>query len=169
GGNLGVLVEIHQDLINSTVGQSVLLPVSYRFSGAPRFPVSIVWMFTNSTDTLITCTVLNCSLGANGAPHGCSAKCFPGHRYRGRAELFPENGSLLLRDLQLGDSGVYGVTFRPSHQTWHVTLTVHEPRSTPEHAGTELGGGGTATRIPCYVFGGYYCFILLFLQLLFHL
>ncbi|KAM9600464.1 uncharacterized protein ACIBXB_003930 isoform 2-T2 [Morphnus guianensis] len=36
--------------------------------------------------------------------------------------------------------------------------------------GTELGGGGgTATRIPCYVFGGCYCFILLFLQLFFHL
>lgn len=36
-------------------------------------------------------------------------------------------------------------------------------------AGTELGGGVTATRIPCYIFGGCCCFILLFLQLFFHL
>ncbi|XP_076203798.1 uncharacterized protein LOC143164759 isoform X2 [Aptenodytes patagonicus] len=134
GGNLGVVIEIHQDLVNGTVGQSVLLPVSYRFDGAPPFPVSIVWTFTNSLSTLIACTLLNCSVGAGGDPSGCSAKCFPHLTYRGRAELFPENGSLLLRDLKLSDSGVYSVAFRPPHQTRHVTLTVHEQRFTPDHA-----------------------------------
>ncbi|XP_075018674.1 uncharacterized protein LOC142087858 isoform X2 [Calonectris borealis] len=134
GGNLGVLVEIHQDSINGTVGQSVLLPVSYRFDGAPGFPVSILWTFSNSPDTLITCTVLNCSLGAGGAPSGCSAKCFSHSTYRGRAELFPQNGSLLLRDLQLSDSGVYSVAFRLSSQAWHVALAVHEQPFTPAHA-----------------------------------
>ncbi|KFM03556.1 hypothetical protein AS27_04368, partial [Aptenodytes forsteri] len=121
GGNLGVHLNLHQDLVNGTVGQSVLLPVSYRFGGAPRFPVSIAWTYTNSLNTLIACTLLNCSLGAGGDPRlvwsmapwvvllGCSAKCFPHPTYRGRAELFPENGSLLLRDLKLSDSGVYSV------------------------------------------------------------
>ncbi|KFR08340.1 hypothetical protein Y956_14620, partial [Nipponia nippon] len=107
GGNLAVLVEIHQASINGTVGHSVLLPISYRFSGAPRFPLSIRWSFPNSQDTLITCTLHNCSLGAEGEPSNCSAACFTHPGYRGRAELFPENGSLLLRDLQLNDSGVY--------------------------------------------------------------
>ncbi|KAM6252615.1 uncharacterized protein M6G45_008816 isoform 2-T2 [Spheniscus humboldti] len=138
GGNLGVLIEIHQHLVNGTVGQSVLLPVSYRFGGAPHFPVSIDWKFTsNSLNTLITCTLLNCSLGAGGAPSACSAKCFPHSTYRGRAELFPKNGSLLLRDLKLRDSGVYSVVFRPSYQIWNVTLTVHEQRFTPDHAGED--------------------------------
>ncbi|KFW60684.1 hypothetical protein AS28_00040, partial [Pygoscelis adeliae] len=109
GGNLGLLIEIHQDLVNGTVGQSVLPPVSYRFGGAPHFPVPIAWMFTNSTNKLITCTLLNCSLGAGGDPSNCSANCFHHPAYRGRAEFFPENGSLLLRDLKLSDSGVYSV------------------------------------------------------------
>lgn len=135
GGSLGVLIKIHQDSINSTMGQSVLLPVSYGFDGAPHFPVSIAWRFGNNQDALITCTVLNCSLGAGGAPSHCFAKHFPRSTYNSRAELFPENGSLLLRDLQLSDSGVYHVTFRPSYQTQRVTLTVHEQRVSPHHPG----------------------------------
>ncbi|KAM6057073.1 uncharacterized protein LJ206_015268 isoform 1-T3 [Theristicus caerulescens] len=170
GGNLAVIVKIHQESIDGTVGQSVLLPVSYRFSAAPRFPVSILWSFANRQVLLIACALQNCSLGAGGEPSNCSTTCFTHSMYRGRAELFPENGSLLLRDLQLNDTGVYCVGFRRLQQIWPVTLTVHEQRSSTEHPGAELGGGGgTATRIPCYVFRACYCFILLFLQLLFHL
>ncbi|KFQ65434.1 hypothetical protein N334_00796, partial [Pelecanus crispus] len=105
GGTLAVVIKVHQDSINATVGQSVLLPVSYRFSSAPRFPVLIRWKFSNSRDPLITCTIQNCSLDAGGAPSSCSENCFPHPTYRGRAELFPENASLLLRDLRLNDSG----------------------------------------------------------------
>ncbi|XP_064884224.1 uncharacterized protein LOC102085005 isoform X7 [Columba livia] len=135
GGTLGVLVEIHQDAVNGTVGQSVLLPVSYRFYGAPCFPVAISWSFINSLDKLATCTVQNCSLGAGGAPSSCSANCFPEPTNHSRAELFPENGSLLLRDLQLSDSGVYRVTFGPSPQTRNILLTLHEQLVTPQHPG----------------------------------
>ncbi|XP_075619888.1 uncharacterized protein LOC142603401 isoform X2 [Balearica regulorum gibbericeps] len=135
GGNLGVLVEIRQDSVNGTVGQSVLLPVSYTLSSASGFPLVIFWTFHNSSDRLITCAVQNCSLSAGGVPSDCSAKCFTHHTYRGRAELFPQNGSLLLRDLQLRDSGVYSVTFRSSHQTWDITLTVHEQCQIPENPG----------------------------------
>ncbi|NXL55062.1 HECAM protein, partial [Podilymbus podiceps] len=159
-----------QDSINGTVGQAVLLPVSYRFGGAPRFPVPIQWTFSASRDPLISCTVLNCSLGAGGIPSSCSVRCFPHALYRSRVELFPENGSLLLRDLRLSDSGVYGISFTLSPPTRLINLTVHEPRFAPHHPGPEPGGGeGTAARVPCYVLGGCYCFILLLLQLLFHL
>ena len=127
GGSLGVLVEIHRDSVNCTVGHSVLLPISYRFDAAPRFPVSITWRFHGSSDVLVTGTLLNCSLGAGGAPSSCFAKCFS-NAYRGRAHLFPENGSLLLQDLQLNNSRVYAVTFSPPPRTWTVTLTVHEQR-----------------------------------------
>ncbi|XP_074455754.1 uncharacterized protein LOC141748148 [Larus michahellis] len=170
GGSLAVLVQIHQDSLNGTVGQSVLLPISYTVDAASRFPVSIHWTFRNSSNTIITCTVSNCSLGPGGAPRNCSASCFPKHTYRGRAEFFSKNASLLLRHLKLSDSGVYSVTFGPSFQTWHISLAVHEQHFPPECPDTEpAGGGGTAPRIPCYVFGGCYCFILLFLQLLLHL
>uniref|UniRef100_A0A8C0EDY9 Uncharacterized protein n=1 Tax=Bubo bubo TaxID=30461 RepID=A0A8C0EDY9_BUBBB len=75
-------------------------------------------------DVIIACTVLNCSLGARGAPSSCIANHFPHHTYQRRAEVFPENGSLLLQHLRLSDSGVYSVRFRLSYQTWRVTLTV---------------------------------------------
>ncbi|KAM6061300.1 uncharacterized protein VSU04_008899 isoform 2-T2 [Chlamydotis macqueenii] len=148
GRSLAVLVEIHRDSVNGTVGQPVLLPVSYRFEGAPHFPVSIVWTPPNSSDPLITCTVFNCSLGAWGAPSDCSAKHFLHPTYHNRAKLFPENGSLLLWDLRLGDSGVYGITFRPSSQTWHFTLTVHNPRLALEHPARQRRRSTEQRQVP---------------------
>ncbi|XP_075291507.1 uncharacterized protein LOC142363101 isoform X2 [Opisthocomus hoazin] len=112
-----------------------LPPAAPRFDAAPRFPVSITWRFHGSSDVLVTGTLLNCSLGAGGAPSSCFAKCFS-NAYRGRAQLFPENGSLLLQDLQLNDSRVYAVTFSPPPRTWTVTLTVHEQRFTPRRPDT---------------------------------
>ncbi|XP_074962463.1 uncharacterized protein LOC142063049 isoform X3 [Phalacrocorax aristotelis] len=146
GGNLCVHVNIHQHLTSGTVGQSVLLPVSYSFHGDFQLPMSISWGFSDSVDRLITCTVENCSLGAGGAPSSCSAKFFLHHKYHDRAEFFPENGSLLLQDLQLNDSGVYTVTFDPPHITQHINLTVHKR---PDHA-------GECPTVPAYV---YYCVI----------
>ncbi|XP_049683419.1 uncharacterized protein LOC126050071 isoform X2 [Accipiter gentilis] len=171
GGNLAILVKIHENSINGTEGQSVLLRVSYRFHSDPQYPMKIVWNSGNMQDNLVTCSVLKCSLGARGVPGICSAQIFYHPTYRNRIKLFPENGTLLLSDLQPSDSRVYSVTFQASHQTFHINLTVHEQCSTPEHPHecTELGGGATATRIPCYIFGGCCCFILLFLQLFFHL
>ncbi|KFO77188.1 hypothetical protein N303_06479, partial [Cuculus canorus] len=110
GRNLGALIEIHQDSVNGTVGQPMLLPVSYRFDGAILFPVSISWTFSNSSNTVIACALQNCSLDARGAPSNCSAEFFPQKTYRDRAALFPLNGSLLLWDLRLSDGGVYAVT-----------------------------------------------------------
>ncbi|XP_053931142.1 uncharacterized protein LOC128853110 isoform X2 [Cuculus canorus] len=155
GRNLGALIEIHQDSVNGTVGQPMLLPVSYRFDGAILFPVSISWTFSNSSNTVIACALQNCSLDARGAPSNCSAEFFPQKTYRDRAALFPLNGSLLLWDLRLSDGGVYAVTFRVTYQsgngisrqlhstrhstfreschTRNITLTVHEQRFTSEH------------------------------------
>ncbi|XP_066861023.1 uncharacterized protein [Anser cygnoides] len=214
GRNLGFLVEIPQDAVNGTVGQSVLLPVSYTFNSSPRFPMSIKWTFGHPSQVIIIGTLLDCSLGAGGAPKNCTAKCFPNASHSGRVELFPENASLLLRDLKLSDSGVYNVSFVQQQQSRHITLTVLEqpvpldpsceskcpscyhgripvppdgdstgplqrcPRgggSLPQPhlrsptTGTCQGAGGMAARIPCYILGGCYCFILLLLQLLFHL
>ncbi|XP_074910289.1 uncharacterized protein LOC142043249 [Buteo buteo] len=138
GGNLAVLVKIHQDSINGTEGQSVLLPVSYGFAGAPQYPMKIVWNSSNMHDELVTCSVLKCSLDAGGVPRLCSALTFYHDTYRNRSKLFPTNGSLLLSDLRLSDSGVYSVTFKPSRQTFHITLTVHEQRSTPDPPGGNL-------------------------------
>ncbi|XP_071899071.1 uncharacterized protein [Anas platyrhynchos] len=172
GRNLGFLVEIPQDAVTGTVGQSVLLPVSYRCNSTSCFPVAIHWLFSHPLETIIACTVQNCSLGDGGAPKNCSTKWYPYPTHRGRVELFPENASLLLRDLRLSDSGVYTVSFQQhQRQSRHITLTVlQQPFPTePSSKGTSQPAGRIATRIPCCILGGCYCFILLLLQLLFHL
>ncbi|XP_040469964.1 uncharacterized protein LOC121097260 isoform X2 [Falco naumanni] len=133
GRNLSIHVKIHQDSVNGTVGESVLLPISYRFDGAPCFPVSIRWTLNDSQGPLTTCTVHNCSLGARGTPSSCFATCFTHITYQSRTKVFPENGSLLLQNLRLSDSRGYTVVFGPRHQTLTITLTVHEQPSSPPH------------------------------------
>ncbi|XP_031450230.1 uncharacterized protein LOC116229708 [Phasianus colchicus] len=133
GQNLALLIEIPQDAVNGTVGQSVLLPVSYRVNSSFPFPLSIQWKFGNSSQVLITCTVLNCSLDAEGAPEKCSAQYFPHIPYRHRIEVFPENASLLLRDLQLSDSGVYSIAFQQQMQSGQISLAVHKQHVSTGH------------------------------------
>ncbi|XP_068008334.1 uncharacterized protein [Melanerpes formicivorus] len=131
GGSLGVHVTVHQKLVNGTVGHSVLLPVSYTLVDACCFPLAIAWTLSTPLDTLISCTVTSCTLAAGGVPSNCSSRCFPMPPRRD-IQFFPNNGSLLLRNLQLRDSGVYNVTFRSSSQTWNLTLAVHENPLSPE-------------------------------------
>lgn len=115
------------------MGQSVLLPVSYRINSSLLFPLSILWKFGSSSQVIVTCTVWNCSLDALGTPTNCSAICYPHVTYQGRAALFPENASLLLWDLQLNDSGVYSVTFIQQNLSRQITLAVHKQHGSTEH------------------------------------
>ncbi|EOB06905.1 hypothetical protein Anapl_08436, partial [Anas platyrhynchos] len=103
-------LEIPQDAVTGTVGQSVLLPVSYRCNSTSCFPLSIRWMFGHTSQVIIACSVRKCSLDDGGAPKICSKKCYPYPAHWGRVELFPENASLLLWDLRLSDNGVYTVS-----------------------------------------------------------
>ncbi|XP_040555177.1 uncharacterized protein LOC771657 isoform X1 [Gallus gallus] len=133
GQNLGLLIEIPQDAVSGTVGQSMLLPVSYRINSSLLFPLSILWKFGSSSQVIVTCTAQNCSLDAWGTPTNCSAICYPHVTYQGRAAVFPENASLLLRDLQLNDSGVYSVTFQEQNLSRQITLAVHKQHGSTEH------------------------------------
>lgn len=138
GQNLGLLIEIPQDAVSGTVGQSVLLPVSYRINSSLLFPLSILWKFGSSSQVIVTCTAQNCSLDAWGTPTNCSAICYPHVTYRGRAAVFPENASLLLWDLQLNDSGLYSVTFTQQNLSRQITLAVHK-----QHGSTERPDKGS--------------------------
>ncbi|XP_040428280.1 uncharacterized protein LOC121077260 [Cygnus olor] len=164
GRNLGFLVEIPHDAVSGTVGQSVLLPVSYTFNSSPHFPVSIKWRFGHPSQVIISCTVLNCSLSAGGAPKNCSTKCFPHASHAGRVELFPENASLLLRDLKLSDSGVYNVSFVQQQQSRHITLTVLEQ---PVPTGPSSEGTSNQDHTHNYIIGACSLIFLLLLFLVF--
>ncbi|XP_064374109.1 uncharacterized protein LOC112987767 isoform X2 [Dromaius novaehollandiae] len=166
GENLALIAEIPQDSVNGTVGQSVLLPVSYKLSSSSHFPLPFYWTFSNRSEQIVTCTVLNCSLSAEGAPKHCSAKHFPHAAYQGRVVLFPENASLLLRDLQLRDSGVYSVTFKQQIQTWRITLTVYNPHCSLKNPDHNDPRKEISSQISTYIIGVSSClisFLLLFL------
>ncbi|XP_072192182.1 hepatic and glial cell adhesion molecule-like [Excalfactoria chinensis] len=170
GQNLGLHIEIPQDAVSGTVGQSVLLPVSYRVNSSLSFPLANVWKFGNSSQVIIICVVQNCSLDAWGAPKKCSARSYPHIPYRGRIDVFPENASLLLRDLRLSDSGVYSIVFKEQNQSRRITRAKHKQLVVSVHPVFPVPPDeGTAVRIPWYSLGACYCFILLLLQLLFHL
>ncbi|XP_015716043.1 uncharacterized protein LOC107312819 [Coturnix japonica] len=112
---------------------------SHTESTAPFPSTGIEWKFGNSSQEIIICSVLNCSLDAWGAPRKCSARYFPHATYRGRIEVFPENASLLLRDLRLSDSGVYSIVFKQQNQSRQITLAVYNQHdfSGHPHEGTK--------------------------------
>nr|XP_038040172.1 uncharacterized protein LOC119717847 isoform X1 [Anas platyrhynchos]XP_038040173.1 uncharacterized protein LOC119717847 isoform X1 [Anas platyrhynchos] len=164
GRNLGFLVEIPQDAVTGTVGQSVLLPVSYRCNSSPCFPLSIRWMFGHTSQVIIACSVRKCSLDDGGAPKICSKKCYPYPAHWGRVELFPENASLLLRDLRLSDSGVCTVSLQHQRQSRHITLTVLEQ---PVPTGPTSKGISKQDHIQNYIIGACSLIFLLLLFLVF--
>lgn len=123
-----VCIELHQDAINGTIGESVLLPVSYRLQIPFHNPLPFSWNFINIPHILVTCTLTNCSLNTKGIPTSCSGKYFVHPTYQSRVTVFLENASLLLQSLQLNDSGVYSVIFMGGKQSRNITLTVSVPR-----------------------------------------
>nr|XP_025043793.1 uncharacterized protein LOC112546891 [Pelodiscus sinensis] len=151
GSSHALLVEIPQDSVNGTVGHSVLLPISYKLQTGPfPSPLGIHWYFSNTPNPLVSYTVTKCSVGTEGIPTRCSGDHFTHPAYQGRAELFPENASLLLRNLQLNDSGVYSLTFNGQRQTKHITLTVSEPHVNPGNpeSNGNTGDGGKPKKNP---------------------
>ncbi|CAM4612419.1 unnamed protein product [Lepidochelys olivacea] len=131
-----VFIEIPQSSGNATVGQSVLLSVSYKFNRSFYHPLSIQWNFSETPDLLTIYTVTNCSVSAKGIPTHCSGHNYTHLAYQGRTVFFPENASLLLQNLQLNDSGVYSITFKVPQQTRHITLIVSEPHFNRGKAGS---------------------------------
>uniref|UniRef100_A0A8C4Y335 Ig-like domain-containing protein n=1 Tax=Gopherus evgoodei TaxID=1825980 RepID=A0A8C4Y335_9SAUR len=133
-----LLIDIPQDSVNGTVdslngtvGQSVLLSVTYKLQGPFDFPLAIQWNFSNTTNVLVTYTGTNFSVSAEGIPTCHSGYVFIHPSYQGRIIFFPENASLLLQNLRLIDGGVYTVNFRLLKKTRNIALTV-SPVSRPQ-------------------------------------
>ncbi|XP_072920459.1 HEPACAM family member 2-like [Hemitrygon akajei] len=98
--NAALILRVHQDRVNGTVGQSVLLPVSYT-DPDPRGYLRIIW--TRTAHVIIQHTRFS---GKDG-DHRSRTHITISDPYKHRAVLFPKNASLLLNDLQVNDSGIY--------------------------------------------------------------
>ncbi|XP_025057965.1 uncharacterized protein LOC102371555 isoform X2 [Alligator sinensis] len=147
-----VCIELHQDAINGTIGESVLLPVSYRLQIPFDNPLPFSWNFINIPHILVTCTLTNCSLNTKGIPTSCSGKYFVHPTYQSRVTVFLENASLLLQSLQLNDSGVYSVIFMGGKQSRNITLTVSVPHLDNRSPEFNISSEDTAV-LPSYQIG----------------
>ncbi|XP_072113448.1 uncharacterized protein [Mobula birostris] len=96
-----VTLTVHQDRMNGTVGQSVPLPTSYTDPDSHGY-LRITW-----TKAGRRIADYRCPSSRNGTLAGCAQTRLTDDHYKGRTVLFPENTSLLLRDLQISDSGIY--------------------------------------------------------------
>ncbi|XP_067830148.1 hepatic and glial cell adhesion molecule-like [Heptranchias perlo] len=140
-----VTVRVDQSEVNGTVNQSVLLPVSYSYSTLTlKYSIlTIKWFLFPSDTPCATLTRLNCSLTPDKSGYNCSDHQQDGPAYKHRVHIYPENGSLLLRDLQSNDSGVYVISVSRGGETaseGNVTLTVY-PETASEYSTTPSVSG----------------------------
>ncbi|CAM4614973.1 unnamed protein product [Caretta caretta] len=168
GVSWALLIEVPQDSINGTVGQSVLLSVTYKLQRPFPSLLSIQWNFSNTTNVFVTYTGTNFSVNAEGIPTCHSGNVFIHPSYQGRIMFFPENASLLLQNLSLIDGGVYIVNFRLLKKTRDIALTVSAPHFNNGNPESSEPAEDDTLAIPGhpidYIAGG--CSILLFLLLL---
>ncbi|XP_038672975.1 hepatocyte cell adhesion molecule-like [Scyliorhinus canicula] len=116
-----VTLRVNQDSVNGTVGQSVLLSASYTVSDSDGY-LRITWIKTGTRIVQYKC--LPKSDNTERGYYTIS------DHYKHRVEFPPENASLLLKDLQFNDSGIYELTIADSGgtRTTKLTLTV-QPQS----------------------------------------
>ncbi|XP_072113459.1 uncharacterized protein [Mobula birostris] len=94
-------LRVHQNRLNGSVDHSVLLPASYTISD-PRGYLRIKW--SRAGKRIVE---YRCISERNSNSDECSHVMSYSDLYKHRVVLFPENASLLLKHLQINDSGLY--------------------------------------------------------------
>ncbi|CAH2316582.1 carcinoembryonic antigen-related cell adhesion molecule 3-like isoform X1 [Pelobates cultripes] len=95
---------LHRNPVNVTVGVSVHLLTSYTLPRKlTRFVIE--WSFLNRN--ILDYHAFNCSVDVKGIPTWCNGKTKIYPRHKGRVEFNPLNASLLLKNAQLNDTGIY--------------------------------------------------------------
>ncbi|XP_063152456.1 uncharacterized protein LOC134492197 [Candoia aspera] len=120
-------------------GKTALLSASLNLSSlAPNY-FQIRWHFITGPWLMLIVKADNCK-GGNGSHHwwdACEFTVEKAERYRHRAEWSSEDASLILQDVRVEDSGVYGIKFLALgvRLSAHINLTViNETSSTQSNA-----------------------------------
>ncbi|XP_075428779.1 uncharacterized protein LOC142467231 [Ascaphus truei] len=132
---IGAELIVHQESINVTAGQSVLLATSYTITHPNSRWLTIEW--TISSHSIVYHSSHKGFTNAQHFPTRSSEKTSISPIHQGRVEFYPENASLLLKNLQLNDSGTYVVTLQDNKYIIkkNISVWVHENTTSP---GAEL-------------------------------
>ncbi|KAM3929257.1 HEPACAM family member 2-like [Leptodactylus fuscus] len=127
GFSRAVNISVPAEPVQAVVGDSVLLPVSYSISQPPT-TLQVIWNHENSI-------VLFSEMTMCGSEDPPTLRISDEYhivvgRYQHRVVFFPENASLLLRDVRWDDSGRYTVTFQELNQSRSMMLVIHDPETT---------------------------------------
>ncbi|XP_078496882.1 pregnancy-specific glycoprotein 22-like [Lissotriton helveticus] len=113
GASSNLSIIVHQNPVFATVNQSVLLPVSYRFS-QPQERVEIRWSVLRNNRHIVTTRNSKCSWEAEAREPVCGGEVeYKAPEYSHRVVLFG-NASLLIQDVGLEDAGSYVVSIQGS-------------------------------------------------------
>uniref|UniRef100_A0A8C5PX69 Immunoglobulin domain-containing protein n=1 Tax=Leptobrachium leishanense TaxID=445787 RepID=A0A8C5PX69_9ANUR len=127
---LGHKLFVHLDSINATVGQNVVLPVSYVLSRSFRNWPSVHW--SAGKEDIVRFTLVNRSLDAQGIPTLLDGATTISSGFQGRVEFYPGNGSLLLKNIQLNDSGTYYIKLLSPNNMVKKKIYVYVQRNASE-------------------------------------
>ncbi|KAM4028427.1 HEPACAM family member 2-like isoform 2-T2 [Anomaloglossus baeobatrachus] len=119
-------ITVPSEPVQGNVGDSVLLPVIYSVPQPPAM-LQIIWNHENSI-------VLFSEMTLSGSGEPPALKIMNEYhivvgRYQHRVVFYPNNASILLRNVQLNDSGRYTVTFQELNQSRPMVLDIDNPKS----------------------------------------
>ncbi|XP_069775359.1 uncharacterized protein [Narcine bancroftii] len=117
---------IGQREVNGIIHQSALLATSFKPAFCPT--LKLKWRVIPDPTPIASLLRTKCSLLPGRSTYNCSDKQLVASSYEGRVHIFPENGSLLLNQLQLNDSGVYEISVYSQGDNsvrGNLTLMVH--------------------------------------------
>ncbi|XP_072113453.1 uncharacterized protein [Mobula birostris] len=138
--NVAVTLREHPKRVNGTVGQSVLFSASHIVSNFQAY------MRIRLSRKGMTIVNYRCPEKRNDTFAGCEQTPSISDNYETRIVLFPENASLLLRDLQISDSGIYELSISHSKGSENCSFTLRVlPQSGTDIDGRSQTGNGTNT------------------------